>query len=294
MEGLKNPEHKIIHIVTSPDKKAGRGLEMRHSLIKEFAIKNKIPVFQPVNINNPDAIKFLKKINPDIFIVIAYGKILKKEILDIPKFMSINVHASMLPKYRGAAPINWAIANGEKETGITIIKMNEFMDEGDIILQKKIKIEKDMDASLLAEIISEEAPEVLKKALDLISSEKAKFVAQNEKFATYASKLKREDGLIIWNNAAEMICNRVRAFVPWPGSYTYFNKLMLKIWKVDLIKNNAVGRNGEIVEISKDGMVVATKKDCVLIRELQPEAKKKMTAAEFVNGYNINRGNVLG
>ena len=231
----------------------------------------------------------------DLFVVAAYGKILTKDILQIPSNYAINLHASLLPKYRGAAPINWAIIQGENESGVTVFKMNEYMDEGEIILQEKMPILSTETAISLGEKFSRIGAKTLVKAVDLIEQGAVSFTAQDKDKASLAPKLKKSDGLIDWKTKACEIHNRVRGLQPWPGAFTYLNNKLLKIWESRLVPGAGNGRPGEIVEVdNKKGILVQTGKDKLLITHLQLEGKGKMPTSEFILGHTIETGEKLG
>lgn len=285
-EALKSKE-EVILVVTQPDRKKGRTLKLSSTPIKEVASKYGLKIFQPDNVNSEDSIKRLKEFEADIFVVVSFGQILRKEILDIPGFYSLNIHASLLPKYRGASPINWAIANGEKETGVTVIKMNERMDEGDVLSKKEISVSPYEDAVSLSRKLSRAGASLLLESIESIKSSAAKFVRQDDSKASCAPKLKKEYGVIDWNWDAEKICNRVRAFVPWPGCYTSLSKKILKIWKVTSISDRDFpeAKPGTVLEMSNAGILVGAGKGLVRVEELQLEGRRRMNAVEFIRGH---------
>jgi len=286
LEALKDKE-EIILVVTQPDRKKGRSQKLTPTRVKAKSLELGIEAFQPEDVNSKETLAYLRKIKPDLFIVVSFGQILSKALLEISGLYSLNVHASLLPKYRGAAPINWAIANGEKETGITIIKMNEKMDEGDILLKEVVSIEKDEDAVTLSEKLSKKGAKVLLNSIDLIKGKKANFVKQDNTKATYAPKLKKEDGLIDWSQKATLIYNRIRAFVPWPVCFTYWDKKLLRIWKASPEERAVDSKPGTILEADKRGILVAAGKGSLRIEELQLEGKRRMAAEEFTLGHKI-------
>ena len=278
LEGLD-----VALVVTQPDRKKGRSQKISSTAVKMKADSLKIQTFQPEDVNSEKSIEFLKGLGADVFVVVSFGQILSKKLLDLPKLYALNVHASLLPKYRGAAPINWAIANGEKETGITIIKMNEKMDEGDIVLKEAVSINKDEDATQLSDKLSKKGAEVLLKCLD----SSINFEKQDSSKATYAPKLKKEDGLIDWNWSAEKIHNRIRAFVPWPGCFTHLDKKILKIYKASARPEPSDKKPGTILEITKEYISVSAGKGILNIKELQLESKRRMSVKEFIPGANF-------
>ena len=290
--------HKVLAVVTQPDRKRGRNLKLSPSPTKVLALTKNIPVYQSEDASGIASVEFLKKLNADLFVVVSFGQILKKEVLSIPKFYSINLHGSLLPKYRGAAPTNWAVINGDKSSGVTVISMNEKMDEGDILLKTEVEIDGEDTNITLNEKLSEVGASTLLTAIDLIGNSKnLNFTKQDEKKATYAPKLNKEDGLIDWNLDAVKIHNRVRGFLPWPGAYTTCNGKILKILKTELFSQSTLKdvKPGEVVDIIKDkGMIVHTGSGDLLINYVQLEGKKEMDADSFLRGHRISIGYVLG
>lgn len=281
-----NAKEGVSLVVTQPDRKKGRALKLKPTPVKETALRLGIKTFQPDSVNTRDSIEYLKESNADIFIVVSFGQILSGEVLALPKLYSLNVHASLLPKYRGAAPINQAIASGEKETGVTIIKMDERMDEGEIALKETVAIDKRDNAITLSEKLSKKGAEFLLKAIDSIKNKKINFLRQDDNLATYAPKLKKEDGLIDWHLSSNEICNRIRAFLPWPVCFTHWNKSILKIWKARPIEIADPGsRPGMILEVNKGNITVSTGKGAVAIEELQLQGKRRMNVEEFIAGH---------
>lgn len=280
-------KYEISCVITAPDRPKGRGLKVSPTPVKEWAVTNGIDVYQP-EIFDEDFILKLKKIEPDFIILISYGKILPPSILNIPKITSINVHPSLLPKYRGPAPIEWALINGEKETGITIIKMDEKIDTGEIILQEKVEILPSDNAFTLKNKLSYLAQEVLVKGIEIYLKERKTYPQIGE--VSYAPKLKKEDGLIKWEKDAEKIYNLIRGVIVWPGAYTYIEfptgKKLLKIYKAEIgeIDGN-FGKPGEIIKIEKDYIEVACGKGTIKIKELQIEGRNRMNVSQFLCGY---------
>ena len=285
----------VVLAVTQPDREKGRALKVAPTAVKSKAEALGIKTFQPSKVNSEESMEVLKNINADLFIVVSFGQMLSKTILDLPKLYCLNIHASLLPKYRGAAPINWAIANGEKETGITIMRMNEKMDEGDIILKETAGISEEDNAVTLSEKLSKKGAKVLLDAIRLIKDDEAEFIAQDHKKATYAPKLKKEDGAIDWENSADKIHNRIRAFTPWPGCFTRLDKKILKIWKAKPAadKPGPKSKPGAILETNKNGILVKTGKGALNIEELQLEGSRRMTAEEFLAGHKLTKQVIL-
>ena len=286
LEALEEKE-EVVLVVTQPDRKKGRSLRISSTPVKDRADRLGIETYQPDRINCQDSIEYLKRFYSDVFIVVSFGQILGRKLLDIPNLYSLNVHASLLPKYRGAAPVNWAIANGEKETGITIIKMNEKMDEGEIVLKERVPIGIDEDAIMLSKKLSIKAARVLLDSIDLIKRNAATFTEQPAREATHAPKLKKTDGFIDWGWGVDKIYNRVRSFVPWPGCFTYWDKRIFKIWKAR--PDNRSGptdlKPGTVLEVGPDGILVSTGKGILRIIELQLESRRRMSAQEFIAGH---------
>ena len=278
LQALIASRHKIACTVTQPDRKGGRGLHLQGTAVKTIAEESHIQIYQPQQINEDQALKFLKSLDPDLFIVVSYGQIISQKILDIPKTFSLNVHASLLPKYRGAAPINWAIIKGDKATGITVMKMVKEMDAGPIILQKAISISEDDTAPTLEDKLSRIAAQLLIDSLGSIENNNFKLNPQDENKVSFAPKLKKEDGLINWNNSAQDIYNLIRGCVSWPGAFTCYKGKLLKIYKAKIssqVRKFASSNPGEILEASKEGIVVFTGKGNIIIEELQIEGKRR-------------------
>lgn len=288
-------KHKILGVVTAQDKKKGRGQKLGVSAVKMVAMDKTLPFYQPANLQDVGFLQILKSSRAELFVVCDFGKILTKEVLQIPKRCAINLHASLLPKYRGAAPINWAIIKGEQETGVTVFKMNEFMDQGEIILQRKAKIASSDTACGLETRLARVGACVLLEAIGLIECAKAPFVAQDDREASLAPKLKKEDGLIDWTNSALDIHNQIRGMQPWPGAFTYFQNKLFKIWESKLLGDSISKEPGKILDVDpRRGILVQTGKGNLFIVALQLEGRKKMSAAEFILGHTIETGERLG
>ena len=294
LEEIARAGYNIACVVTQPDKKKGRGLKTSCTPVKEAAIKLGLKVYQPAQLKNEKETEFLRQFQADLFVVIAYGKILSREILNIPKIFSVNLHASLLPKYRGAAPINWAIIRGEKKTGVSIISMNERMDQGEIITQEAIEIVEDDTESILEDKLSLIGAGLLLKTLPEIKKKNCLLIAQDDKKATLAPKLSKNDGLIDWSKPAADIKNLIRGVNTWPGAFTHYKTKILKIYSVEIICGGPAETPGKIIQATPAGIVVATGKDKLLIKELQIEGKRKMTAKDFVSGHKVISGQILG
>lgn len=293
---LIDSKRAVLAVVTQPDKRKGRRLKLAPPPTKVLAQAKNIPVYQPDNASSKGSLEYLRRLKADLFVVAAFGQILKKEVLEIPKNYSLNVHGSLLPKYRGAAPTNWAIINGDKTSGVTVIKMNEKMDEGDIILKKEIAIDAEDTNITLSEKLSDLAASSLMEAIELIESNKLKLTEQDDSIATYAPKLKKKDGLIDWDEPALTIHHKVCGLLPWPGAYTFFKDKILKILKTEVaqeLKENA--KNGEVVAILKHkGIAVKTGSGNLLLQYVQIEGKKPFDTDAFLCGHKIEAGYIFG
>ncbi len=287
LEALIEAGHEIVAVVTQPDKPKGRGKEMQISDVKACALKHDLPVFQPVKIKEHDVVEYLKSLGADIFVVAAFGQILSQEVLDIPKYGCVNIHASLLPKYRGASPINQVLIEGDEYTGITVMKMNIGMDTGNILMQEQIKIEDEDTAGTLFDKLSILGAKVIVKALEEIEAGTITETVQDEEKATKCAKMSKELGHIDWNNDASYIARLVRALNPWPSCFTKVNGKMLKIWKAKAIDTDNKGVAGTVAEVTKDGFKVNTGKGLLDIYELQIEGKRRMNVSDFLRGYEI-------
>lgn len=270
---------------------------MGPTLIKGIAEKYSLRLYQPAGINTAESVNFLEKFQPDLFVVIAYGQILSQEILDVPRLFAVNLHASLLPGYRGAAPINWAVIRGEQVTGITVIKMAREMDAGPIIFKKDITIEREDTALTLEDKLSKLAAGVLLPVLEDIENNRYILAPQENQKATFAPKIKKEDGEIDWNNSAQAISGLIRGCLGWPGAFTCFKGELLKIHKAKVMPSPDAASGlepGQIIRLDKEGIPVATKSGVLLIEELQIEGKRAMGAWEFICGHKIFPGDKFG
>lgn len=293
LESIYNAKYNIIGVVTNPDKPKGRGMKMIASPVKEFALEKNIPVFQPLKIRkNTEFIEKIKELNPDVICVVAYGKILPKEILDIPQYGCINVHGSLLPKYRGAAPIQWSVINGDKETGVTTMYMDIGMDTGDMILKEKVSIGENETTGELWNRLSKIGGELLVKTLKLIEEGNAPRTKQGEDY-TIAPMLDKEIAQIDWNNkTAEQIKNLIRGLNPIMGAYTFVNGKKLKIWKAqivnkDTIQDTQVENGAVMLADAKQGLFFKAKDGIIEAIEIQAENCKRMNAKDFLRGNKL-------
>jgi methionyl-tRNA formyltransferase len=280
-------------VISQIDKRKGRGKKFQLTPVKEKALELGLEVFQPISINSPEAIERLRSIKPDLIVVVAYGQILSREILELPKFGCINVHASLLPKYRGAAPINWAIINGELETGVTIMEMEEGLDTGDMITKSSISINEDDDYISIHDKLSHLGGKILIHAIDEIEEGVSKNTPQDDSLSNYAPMIFKSTGKIDWNKSSRQIQNLVRGLKPWPSAYTDYNEQTIKIHKVRLEQASIEGAIGEIMKVDNDGIYIMTKDNIVVIEEVQFPNKKKMNVKDYLAGNNIEVGIIL-
>jgi len=297
LEGLIGSKHEIMAVVTQPDKKKGRKQEVSCSPVKELAMRHGIEVLQPKKVKEPSFLALMNEMKPDAIIVAAFGQILPKALLDIPEYGCINVHASLLPKYRGAAPIQYAILDGESETGITIMYMDVGIDTGDIILQEKLAIEPDETGGSLFEKMAALGSGLLLEALEQIENGTASRIKQDDEKATYVKMITKEMGRLDFSQPAVKLERMVRGLDPWPSAYTFIDGKNLKIWKAEVENDDdasAGKKPGEVIELRKDAIVVKTGEGKLLIKELQLEGKKRLPADAFLRGYKISCGTMLG
>ncbi len=285
--------YNVCGVFTQPDKPVGRKAVLTAPPVKEFALNNDIPVFQPATLKNGEGLKILKELAPDIVIVVAYGKILPPDFLNYPKYGCINIHGSLLPKYRGAAPIQWSVLNGEKYAGVTSIKMDEGLDTGDMILSEKLLIGENETSGELYERLSVLGADILIKTLDLIKNGKAEYVKQDDSLSVYAPLLSKALSPVDWSLDAFAVHKKICGLDPWPVAQTTLEGKTLKLFSsklVDGIKDYPAGTSF----ITKQGLqVVCGDKKCVLIKEVQFEGKKRMNASDFFRGHSLKEGTVL-
>ncbi len=290
LKKLYESKHELLGVVTQPDRPKGRGRALQPSPVKQYALEKGIQILQPEKASNPKFVDDLYQFRSDMFIVIAYGQILRREVLEIPKWFCMNIHASLLPKYRGAAPINRSILNGDIETGITTMKMDEGMDTGDMLLKRIVPIRSDDDAVTLAEKLSQVGGELALETLGLLMEGKLSLTSQNDSEATLAPKLKKEEGLISWKKSSEILHNQVRGFLPWPGAYTFYGSKRISIIKSEAISGDESDEPGVVARVSDYGIEVGTGKGRLVIKELKPEGKGVMPAQSFLRGNPISKG----
>lgn len=288
---IKN--HEVLAVVTQPDKPKGRGKKMVFPVVKEKALEHNITVYQPQKVKTPEFVEILKSYQPDIMVVVAFGQILSEEILNIPKYGCINVHGSILPQYRGAAPIQWSIINGEEFGGVTTMYMAKGLDSGDMILKAEEKIKPDDTYGSLYDRLSVIGADLLIKTLDLIENGEVKRIPQNDDEATFAPMIKPELEHIDWNRKNTDIVNLIKGLNPQPVAYTMLNDEKLKIWFAETIDGDYIGEPGTIVDVRKRDFVVMTAEGAVAVKEVQAQGGKKMSADAYMRGHAIEKGTIL-
>lgn len=307
LTAMKEAGHDMLAAVTQPDKPKGRGKEMQMTPVKAKALELGIPVLQPKRVRDPEFVEQLRELKPDIMVVVAFGQILTKEVLEVPKYGCINVHASLLPMYRGAAPIQYVILNGEKETGVTTMFMDEGLDTGDMLLKTVVPITADETGGTLHDKLSAAGAELLIRTLEQMEAGTLQRIPQTGE-TCYVGTLKKSMGEIDWSRPAEELERQVRGLNPWPSAYTFLNGKTLKIWKAEVLHTEAVSSQeaeepealadrkscGSVIVISRDSIQVQTGDGILAIRELQLEGKKRMTADAFLRGYPVEAGTILG
>lgn len=293
LEKLIEKKYDVIGVVTQPDKQVGRGKKIVFSPVKQVAIENNLPVYQPIRAKEESFVNEIKNLNPDVIVVVAYGQLLSKEFLDIPKYGCINVHVSLLPKYRGAAPINWVIINGEQKTGVSTMFMDEGLDSGDVILQSEFKLDDEITAGELHDKMTVEGSELLCETLDLIKEGKAPRTPQNHDEFTYAPIMDKNLGHVGFSKTAREIHNLVRGVNPWPSAYTTYMDKKMKVWKTKVLDEKSTKKPGTIIKVDKEGIRVSTKDKVILITEIQMPNKKRMEVKEFIKGNSLEEGTVL-
>lgn len=296
LEAILKAGHEVTAVVTQPDRQKGRGREVQYSPVKECALSYGIPVLQPLKIKEKDAVEELRKYPADIFVVAAFGQLLSEEILNMPRLGCINIHASLLPAYRGAAPIQWCVINGEEKTGVTIMQMAKGMDTGDILLQKEVVLDEKETGGSLFERLMETGAELIVEVLPKIEAGELTPVVQKEELATYAGKITKDMGNIDFAKSAVTIERLIRGLNPWPSAFTHYKGKILKIWEADVVSECANAENpvpGTVIAMDKESFTLATGEGALRIRSLQPEGKKRMSCAEFMRGYEVKVGEAL-
>ena len=292
LEALIASRHEIQAVVTQPDKPKGRKGELTPSPVKVIAKREGIKVYQPLKVRDEEFVKTLRAYNPDVMVVVAFGQIIPLSILKMPKFGCVNIHGSLLPKYRGAAPIQWAVLDGEKETGITTILMDEGIDTGDILLKKTIKIDADETSGSLFDKLKALGAETILETLDELEKGSITPTKQGESPTAYAKMLTKAMGLIDFTRSAKELDCFVRGMDPWPSAYTLLAGKTLKLWKVRAVEKS--GKAGSVIEIGKESFTIACGEGAIEVLEVQLEGKKRMSAGDFLKGSTLNIGQELG
>ncbi len=296
LQGLIDADFiEVVGVVTQPDKKQGRGQKLTYSPVKELSLKYDLPVYQPQNVNEPEFLDELEALSPDAIIVVAYGQLLKERLLTMTLYGCINVHGSLLPRYRGASPIHSVIINGETKTGVTIMYMAKGWDTGDMILKEEIEIGPEMTVGELHDEMAKVGSGLLVESLRQIKEGIAPRTPQNHDEATYAYKISKEECEICWTDSAQKIYNLIRGMNPWPRAYTYYKGKIFKVWKSKVEEKNTDGLPGQVVDVDVDkGILIQTGKGGIWFTEIQPANSKKMPTSAYLNGHKINIGEMFG
>lgn len=296
LEAIIKAGYEVAAVVTQPDKQKGRGKEVKMTPVKECALRHGIPVFQPVKIKEPEAVAELEKYQADLFVVAAFGQLLSEEILNMPEYGCINIHASLLPAYRGAAPIQWAVLNGEKESGVTIMQMDKGLDTGDMLLKRSVELSPKETGDSLHDKLMHLGAELIVEALSKL--EKGELVPEKQKdeLSSYAKKLTKAMGQIDWSKDAVSLERWIRGLNSWPSAYTFFGGKTLKIWEAQVTEENGAQKAepGQVVSVSREGFTVACGQGELQILSLQLEGKKRVSTREFLLGYQVEPGMILG
>lgn len=290
LQALVEAGHQVVAVVTQPDKPKGRGKEMQVTPVKACAMKHNIPVFQPAKVKTPEAVEILRGYEAELFVVAAFGQILSKEILDMPKFGCINIHASLLPKYRGAAPIQWAIIQGEKETGVTLMQMDEGLDTGAMLAKCVVPIEATDTGESLFDKLALAGAKLLIDTLPAVEAGTLNPQPQKDEESCYARMIKKEMGRLDWKKSAAELERLVRGLNSWPSAFTYLNGKTLKIWEAAVEEGNSTKKPGEVAEVTKEAIKVQTGEGLLVLKNVQLEGKKRMDVKAFLLGYPLEAG----
>lgn len=294
LEEIHRAGFDIPLVVTQEDRRRGRGKKFHPTEVKAKALELGLEVFQPKSINSPEAMEILRELEPDLIVVAAYGQILKKELLDLPKYGCVNIHASLLPKYRGAAPINRAIIEGEEETGISIMQMAEGLDTGDILKMDRIKIHEDDDSQIVHDRLADLGSKMIVGVLENIEELRENRLAQDDTRASYAEKIYRDTGLIDWKMKGQDLKNFIRGLKPWPGAYTFYEGRALKIDEIELLEKKSDDDLGKVLRVSEDGIEINGLDSTVLVKVFQFPGKKMMKVEDYLRGNDFEEGIILG
>ena len=289
LEALINSKYEVSAVFTQPDKPKGRGKAVQMTPVKEIAMEHEIPIYQPVKIREEQWIEVLKDLAPDVIVVVAFGQIIPKAILELPKYGCINVHASLLPAYRGAAPIQWAVINGDEKSGVTTMRMDAGLDTGDMLLKTVVPLEKEETGGSLFDKLSAAGATLLLQTLEGLERGEIVPQKQGETTTAYAKMLTKDMGEIRWEEDAEVIERLVRGLNPWPSAYTHVHGKTLKVWRAEVCKGEDK-KPGTVLKTSDGQLIIQTGKDALKITELQLEGKKRMDTAAFLRGYSIEEG----
>jgi methionyl-tRNA formyltransferase len=293
LEAIIEAGHEVVLAVTQPDKPKGRGNAMQFPPVKECALAHGIEVFQPKKIREESNVEYLRQFAPDIIIVVAFGQILTKDILDLPKYGCINVHASLLPKYRGAAPIQWAVINGDAVTGVTTMCMDTGIDTGDMIAKREVRIAEDETGGSLFDKLAVVGAELCVETMEMLEQGTAEFTPQNDGESTHVGMIRKEMGNIDWNRPAVEIERLIRGLNPWPSAYTHLDDRTFKIWRAKVVEGDAAQSPGCVIQVGKKELTVQTGEGALSLLEVQLAGKKRMDAGSFLRGYPVEEGRVL-
>ncbi len=294
LEKLIEKGYEIVAVVTQPDRPKGRGKQLVPPPVKDAAIRGNIPVLQPQRVKDPSFMETLKQFSPDLIVVAAFGQILPREVLNFPPLGCINVHPSLLPRYRGAAPLNWTLINGETRTGVTIMYMDEGLDTGDILLQEETPVEPEETFGQLHDRLAALGADLLIQTIQLLEAHRAPRRPQEDSLSSYAPMLKKEDGLICWDEEVSAIVNRIRGLSPAPCAYTFLDGKTLKIFAAAGIEGPVSGKPGQVGDATKQGLQVTAKNGYVLLKDIQMENRKRMSASDFLRGYKLFPDTIFG
>lgn len=294
LEAIWKAGHEITAVVTQPDKPKGRGGKLQMSPVKEFAVSRGLPVFQPVRIKRPEAVEQLKTYEADIFVVAAFGQILSQEILDMPRFGCVNIHASLLPRYRGSSPIQWAIINGDKMTGVTIMQMDAGVDTGDMLMKSEVEIAPSDTYASLSDKLAQAGAQLIIPALAAIEKGEVTPTPQDDSLSCHVGMIDKNMGKIDFSRSAEEIDRLIRGLNPWPSAYTFYKGKTLKIWEAFPGQESADGEPGSIQRTEKDAVYINTGNGVLKVTQLQLEGKKRMLVRDFLLGCRIEKGEMLG
>ncbi len=286
--------YEVAAVVTQPDKPKGRGNKLTPPPVKEYALNNNIPVLQPEKVKTGTFAQQLREIAPDLLVTVAYGRILPQEVLDIPPYGCVNVHGSLLPKYRGAAPIQWSVINGDSITGITTMYTDIGMDTGDMLLKREVEIGINETAGELHDKLSIIGAEVLLETLKELEKRTLVRIPQPAYEATYVTMISKETGRIDWSKTMEQIHNLVRGTDPWPGAYTFYKGERMRVWKTEYSNIEKASKPGEIIEVKKEGILVGTGKGNIMLKEIQFDSGKRLKVEQYLAGHSIDKGELLG